>query len=305
MKHLLTTTAITLLTALPMQAASHEGTDAGAHVRAGERDLSLAGLMGATVYMPDRYTMDTDDITAVPYVWQAVGTVEQVFVDDSGEVGMLVVAPEADSGAGADRIAIEAADLDLMTIRGDEGRMVAVYTGGMDGFAGAAAFDQAAASDMGLMAAEGGPDMADAGGDVVDDIETTAEDIGDATAEAADAVGTAVGEAADATGEALADLSDNPIMDGAVVTAEDLDGAPVYGAAGNEIGEISEIVVSDDGDIDTVVVDVGGFLGIGEKPVALPFGELDITRGDGIIADLRVEVDHTEDELKAMPEWAG
>lgn len=57
-------------------------------------------------------------------------------------------------------------------------------------------------------------------------------------------------------------------------------GQPVYSSAGEdaeEIGTISDIVFSADGQITAVVIGVGGFLGIGEKSVAVDFHSLEFT----------------------------
>jgi len=63
---------------------------------------------------------------------------------------------------------------------------------------------------------------------------------------------------------------------------EELTGTTVYGANDDNIGEISDIVLSQDGKVDAVIIDVGGFLGIGEKPVAVGFDKLSfMTDKDG------------------------
>jgi hypothetical protein len=57
-------------------------------------------------------------------------------------------------------------------------------------------------------------------------------------------------------------------------------GQKVYSAEGEEaedIGNISDIVFDDNGQITAVVIGVGGFLGIGEKSVAVDFGALEFT----------------------------
>lgn len=57
-------------------------------------------------------------------------------------------------------------------------------------------------------------------------------------------------------------------------------GQPVFSTAGDdaeEIGNISDLVFSEDGQITAVVIGVGGFLGIGEKAVAVDFGALEFT----------------------------
>jgi hypothetical protein len=53
-----------------------------------------------------------------------------------------------------------------------------------------------------------------------------------------------------------------------------LSGVDVIGQDHSKIGDIDEVLVNRNGRVDAVVVDVGGFLGIGGKTVAMPFGEL-------------------------------
>ncbi len=47
------------------------------------------------------------------------------------------------------------------------------------------------------------------------------------------------------------------------------------------IGEVSDLVVTEDGRVEAVVVGVGGFLGIGEKRVALAWDSIKLTQQDG------------------------
>jgi sporulation protein YlmC with PRC-barrel domain len=48
-------------------------------------------------------------------------------------------------------------------------------------------------------------------------------------------------------------------------------GINIYNNNDENVGEINEVMVDKDGSIKAVVIGVGGFLGIGEKNVALPF----------------------------------
>lgn len=54
--------------------------------------------------------------------------------------------------------------------------------------------------------------------------------------------------------------------------ASKLVGVNIYNNADENIGEVNELLVDGSGRVLAVVVGVGGFLGIGEKNVALPFG---------------------------------
>ena len=53
--------------------------------------------------------------------------------------------------------------------------------------------------------------------------------------------------------------------------ASKLDGLDVYNPNNEKIGDISELIVDRGGKIEAVVIGVGGFLGMGEHSVAVPF----------------------------------
>ena len=55
----------------------------------------------------------------------------------------------------------------------------------------------------------------------------------------------------------------------------------VYDPSDAKIGEISDVLVSKDGKIDAFIVAVGGFLGVGEKDVAVPFDAVRATEKNG------------------------
>ncbi|SHJ06056.1 PRC-barrel domain-containing protein [Wenxinia saemankumensis] len=88
-----------------------------------------------------------------------------------------------------------------------------------------------------------------------------------------------------------------PMSDVEVVAAN-IDGANVYGPDDEKIGTVSHTHGTPPGG--KVVVDVGGFLGIGAKPVALPMTSLNFMRDPDGAAHATTAL--TKDELKAMPE---
>jgi PRC-barrel domain len=55
----------------------------------------------------------------------------------------------------------------------------------------------------------------------------------------------------------------------------------VYDAADGKIGDVTDLIMGHDGKISTAVISVGGFLGVGEKEVAVPFGSLHVKKKDG------------------------
>lgn len=86
--------------------------------------------------------------------------------------------------------------------------------------------------------------------------------------------------------------------------ASDIDGAKVHDRADDSIGSVTELMVGTNGHITHAVIDVGGFLGMGAHSVKLPFDQLTVLRktdGD----DVRVHLDATKDQLKAMPHHKG
>ncbi|WP_430449637.1 PRC-barrel domain-containing protein [Rhodophyticola sp.] len=88
------------------------------------------------------------------------------------------------------------------------------------------------------------------------------------------------------------------------MTTEDLTGARVYGANDEDIGEVNELLLDDSGKIKEAVLDIGGFLGLGEHRIAVTMDELKIMRSeDG--GDIRVYVNATKEELEAQPEYDG
>jgi sporulation protein YlmC with PRC-barrel domain len=56
--------------------------------------------------------------------------------------------------------------------------------------------------------------------------------------------------------------------------ASKLKGVNVYNNANEKIGDVNEILIDNNGKIDAVVIGVGGFLGMGEHDVAVPFNSL-------------------------------
>ena len=50
-----------------------------------------------------------------------------------------------------------------------------------------------------------------------------------------------------------------------------------------------------------MIIDVGGFLGIGAKPVAIPVSDLEFMRDED--GDVHAVTNWTKDSLKAMPDY--
>jgi len=81
-------------------------------------------------------------------------------------------------------------------------------------------------------------------------------------------------------------------------TAPVLVGAPVYGAGDRKVGTISHLHGS--GATTEVVIDVGGFLGIGAKPVLVSIDQLNMMRDEN--GNVHGSTAWTRDQLRDLPE---
>jgi len=80
---------------------------------------------------------------------------------------------------------------------------------------------------------------------------------------------TAASNAGGSQGQFMTQLQPNQIM------ASRLIGTTVVGANNESIGDVNDVIIDRNGQAMAVVIGVGGFLGIGEKDVAVPFQQLD------------------------------
>jgi hypothetical protein len=85
---------------------------------------------------------------------------------------------------------------------------------------------------------------------------------------------------------------------GNALFATDYLGGTVHGPAKQKVGTISNLLVDTTGRVTGVVIDVGGFLGIGGKEIAIAFEALFPVVEDGREAFL---VEMTKEQLAAAP----
>ncbi|HVZ54644.1 MAG TPA: PRC-barrel domain-containing protein [Pseudolabrys sp.] len=81
-------------------------------------------------------------------------------------------------------------------------------------------------------------------------------------------------------------------------------GTSVYGPDNSSIGEINDLILADNGQIKAAVVGVGGFLGVGQKDVAVPFQALNVKRKENSASIDKITVSFTKDQLKNAPNFA-
>jgi sporulation protein YlmC with PRC-barrel domain len=78
---------------------------------------------------------------------------------------------------------------------------------------------------------------------------------------------------------------------------QQLVGKDVYGADNRNMGDVEDVVMGTNGQVESVLVDVGGFLGIGTRRVAIPISQIQLGQGD------RLTTTMTEAQAKELPEY--
>lgn len=88
-------------------------------------------------------------------------------------------------------------------------------------------------------------------------------------------------------------------FDEAQLTADELKGINVYGTNDEHIGTIGDLALNEDGSVDALIIDFGGFLGIGTKPVAVAFENLDFLADPNNNRSLVLPI--TREQMEAAP----
>lgn len=283
-------------------------------------ELSGAALIGTSVYTSEDDVADDSvwaDWDGSPDGWDSVGEVTDVLLSRDGSVEAVLVDVGGFLGLGEKTVAV---DMDALRIGGADQTgddITVVFTSDRAALENAPEYTGADRAGLdtgetnlaerpeetGIEGSGAGYDAA--AGSMADPQMMSEQDTDTAQAETAPM---AEDMAADAPNSVMTDDDSQQGWVSAAATdirVETLTGARVYDAEDRHIGEVSELVMSGDGQIDATVIDVGGFLGLGEKPVELPFDALDIRKESADSDVLRVYLTHTRDELEDMPAYEG
>jgi sporulation protein YlmC with PRC-barrel domain len=103
------------------------------------------------------------------------------------------------------------------------------------------------------------------------------------------------------TPEAGQDVFYKPSAGQKIWRTSDMIGEGVFNRAGERIGEVDELIIDATGRVAAAIIGVGGFLGLGERLVAVSFSALDLTlEANG---NPRLVVDLTKDTLATAPAY--
>lgn len=246
------------------------GSSAFAEAHADMEKFEASDLMGARVY-----TGDPDGMVGE---WEDIGEIEDLLVTMSGDVPSAIVGVGGFLGMGEKDVTLP---LDRIKVVTDEdGDRFFVVEASQDELKNAEAYvPMDEKREMVEEAEEEKAEVAEEAEEVNDDVTRK----------------TAMAPVIDRDGY-------TQVEDREALNTEDLTGARVYDINDEDIGEINELLVTDSGKLGDAIIDVGGFLGMGEKQVALPFDSLQLMREDGG-DDVRVYVDQSQASLEAMPEY--
>ena len=85
------------------------------------------------------------------------------------------------------------------------------------------------------------------------------------------------------------------------ISASELLDENIVNAANESVGDVNDVILDANGKVASIVVGVGGFLGMGEKDVALSFDQLSFARDND--NGLVVSTNATKESLQAAPAY--
>jgi sporulation protein YlmC with PRC-barrel domain len=240
---------------------------------------------------------------------EGVATMDSTGKDESGLVAEAYAAKNSDGSNNMDLMS--AADLDGMDNIGQINEIVLSNTGevralviGVGGFLGVGEQDVAVTMDQVSFAsnAENRSEIYVVVNTHADMLKTSPKY--ERSAMVTDDAAEASTAAADRTAFVAPEVARDGYNQVAVteVSSEMLVGKSVYGRNDNSVGTIDDLLVDDQGAVTSVIIDFGGFLGMGTNQVSVGFDELTILADEGR-SDIRVYVDATKEQVQAQPRY--
>ena len=289
MKALLLTTALAAGFALPAMAQDAPATPF--QTEAAGPSVSASDVIGARIYVSEA-AIDADAYNGVQEGWNDIGEVNDIILGRDGTVDAVLVDIGGFLGLGERQVAVDMAALKIVqddaTDADDWFLVLQADRATLDSapeYLRPGADTQAAATDA---ASDGtvveGADTATAEGEVEGAVATEGNEV-------------AADTAADGT---MALPEGYSAVERDTLTAELLTGADVRDSSDASIAEVSDLVLTGEGQVTDVVLDVGGFLGIGAKTVAIPMDRLIVAQTEG--GAVRIWVNMTKEELQALPD---
>ncbi|MBD0417258.1 PRC-barrel domain-containing protein [Oryzicola mucosus] len=301
-RNLLATTAVATLlataayaqdTTTPAPAAAPAApVTEGAPVAA---EVSTDGHLASNIVGEDVYNGTADDA-------EKIGTVSDIVMTADGAAEAVVVSVGGFLGIGAKNVALPYGEFDWAERNGDRWLVIAATKEQLTELADfdKTPFDpmpaQSAATDPAAPAATTDQTaQAPAPAPAAPMTPAPADQSAEAPAAGAPAATT------DGTSTAAIDRSTLKEMPAGDMGAEELVGTTVYGANDANVGEIGDVILTADGKVDAYIVNVGGFLGMGEKEVAIGGEKLAFMVDND--NNKYLYTTFTKEQLEAAPEY--
>ncbi len=251
-----------------------------------ENGVRASDFIGKRVYVTEADTTGMSDtaIADADANWQDAGEISDMMISLSGDTEVVLVDFGGFLGIGEKTVALDMQQLALVPDADSPDDYFIVFKGTNAELESAPAFN---------------PDMVFAAADATMTTDTDAATATDADATVA-TDGTTAPAVAPATDMAeTAPMATGDMVDLTTYAEADLVGKRVYGPNDEDVGEISAVSLDADGKVAGAVVDVGGFLGMGEKEVVLTSAMLSLVPGvDG--SEPKFVVTATQEQLETM-----
>jgi sporulation protein YlmC with PRC-barrel domain len=298
---LLTTTALVAL--LGTGALAQDAAPAAAAMATQPFDLEAGYTSADTDNLATRI-LGQPIYTSAAADAENIGEVNDLVFDESGNIRAVIVGVGGFLGVGEKNVAIDFGQLQWVPAEDNTERFVLETT--KEALTAAPAFEFIEDEPATDTAATTAPVDPNAPADPVDATVTETAATPDAEmapeAGAEDQAAVAIQQPdATATPGTVYDPSAMTDLDEAVLTADELQGSGVIGPDGTQIAEVGDIVLTEDGQVDAVLIDFGGFLGIGEKRIAVGMDGLDFRTDENGGRFLFLNV--TREQLDAAPAY--
>ena len=292
---LLATTAIaTLLSAGAIAQDTAAPADPNAPAATEAAVTAPASILASGYTVTDKDNLATEIIGKQVYSSEAadaehIGDVNNLVIGENGEIAAVVIGVGGFLGLGEKNVAVNYSELQWVVAEDNTERFVLPTTKeALESAPDFRAEDQTPP-----------PDAAPANNDAMAPADNNAMAPADTTPAPADNATVAPDN------NAMAPVTgpiDRTTLTDAPITAEDLIGTNAYGPGDEHLGAIGDVILGQDAKtVDGVIIDFGGFLGIGTKPVAVSIENLRYATDANSNKYLFVNV--TRDQLDKAPAY--
>ncbi len=245
-------------------------------------DVRVSQLMGATVYVAAQEVVATE-VEAQPEDWESAGTIDDMLLSRDGELRGVLFDVGGFLGIGARTVLVDMDALSFVRVADEEGVYV-VFQATREQLENAPEYQEPGSQEQ-----QAEEPMNE---------EPVAEEPAAEEPVAADPVQT------DEDRLGVRDPVEGfEVVGFDVLTADDLENAVVYDRFDEQVSGISDLVLGQDGQtVEGVLIDVGGFLGLGARTVAVGMDQLQIQHNPET-DEVRVYLSMTQEELESLPEY--